>query len=66
MQQAPGAFAQPGFSVGMITRPPKVGNGTRRLQKRGHLALVISENGSDDFGIYYLKTDQINRYNERS
>ena len=34
LQQAPGAFAQPGFGRGMITQPPKVGNGTRRLQKR--------------------------------
>ena len=37
LQQAPGAFAQPGFGGGMITQPPKVGNGARRLQKRGDI-----------------------------
>ena len=32
----------PSVKRGMITQPPKVGNDTRRLQKRrGHLALVI-------------------------
>ena len=35
LQQAPGAFAPPGFGGEIITQPPKVGNGTRRLQKRG-------------------------------
>ena len=35
LQQAPGAFAPPGFGGGLLPQPPKVGNGTRRLQKRG-------------------------------
>ena len=30
-QQMPGALAPPGFSGGIITRPPKVGDGTHRL-----------------------------------
>ena len=41
LQQMPGALAPPGFGGGIITRPPKVGDGTHACRSGGHLASVI-------------------------